>query len=144
MPPNVTSRTTHSIAWRKAKELFGERAAERVGNTYPSTVGKAFGCGPLVAAGALQAIQQYAADPTPAHEQALAVAQTQVQAAHERAYVAYAGGPDFDGRAWVAMDVTNAFWCVLAALTGAPWPVTLAEAQVACRHVLERAQSLRA
>jgi F-box protein, helicase, 18 len=59
MPPNVTSRTTHSIAWRKAKELFGERAAERVGNTYPSTVAKAFGCGPLVAAGALQAIQRW-------------------------------------------------------------------------------------
>jgi superfamily I DNA/RNA helicase len=59
MPPNVTCRTTHSIAWRKAKELFGERAAERVGNTYPSTVAKAFGCGPLVAAGALQAIQRW-------------------------------------------------------------------------------------
>ena len=59
MPPNVTCRTTHSIAWRKAKELFGERAADRVGNTYPSTVAKAFGCGPLVATGALQAIQRW-------------------------------------------------------------------------------------
>ncbi len=95
-------------------------------------------------AAALQTVQRYAADPTPAHSQALAAAQTQVQAAHDMAYAAYAGGPDFDARAWVAMDVTNAFWCVLAALTGAPWPVTLAEAQVACRHVLERAQSLRA
>jgi hypothetical protein len=59
MPPNATCRTTHSIAWRKAKELFGERAVERVGNTYPSTVAKAFGCGPLVAAGALQTIQRW-------------------------------------------------------------------------------------
>ena len=92
-------------------------------------------------AAALQAIGRYAAAPNPAHRAALAGAQAQVQAAHERAYAAYAGGPDFDRRAWVAMDVTHAFWCVLAALTGEPWPVTLAEAEVACRHVLERAQT---
>jgi F-box protein, helicase, 18 len=59
MPPNVTCRTTHSIAWRKAVELFGQRAAQRVGNTYPSSVARMLGCNPLAATAALQAIQRW-------------------------------------------------------------------------------------
>ncbi len=34
MPANVTCRTTHSIAWRKAVELFGKEAAQIVRKTY--------------------------------------------------------------------------------------------------------------
>ena len=59
MPANVTSRTTHSIAWRKAVELFGERASQRVGNTYPSTAARVFNCNALAATGALQTIQRW-------------------------------------------------------------------------------------
>ncbi len=59
MPANVTCRTTHSIAWRKAVELFGKDAAQRVGKTYGSSVSRAFRCGPLAASGALQAIQNW-------------------------------------------------------------------------------------
>lgn len=59
MPANVTARTTHSLAWRKTRELFGDRAGERVGSTYPSTVSRAFGCTPLAATAALQAIQKW-------------------------------------------------------------------------------------
>jgi F-box protein 18 (helicase) len=59
MPANVTARTTHSLAWRKARELFGDRAGERVGSTYPSAVSRAFGCTPLAATAALQAIQKW-------------------------------------------------------------------------------------
>ena len=47
MPANVTCRTTHSIAWRKAVELFGKDAAQRVGKTYGSSVSRAFRCGPV-------------------------------------------------------------------------------------------------
>jgi len=57
MPSNVTCRTTHSLAYRKAKQLFGDRDREKVGNTYPSTVAREMGCGPLAATGALQAVQ---------------------------------------------------------------------------------------
>lgn len=59
MPANVSARTTHSLAWRKARELFGDRAGERVGSTYPSAVSRAFGCTPLAATAALQAIQKW-------------------------------------------------------------------------------------
>lgn len=59
MPPNVTCRTTHSIAWRKAVELFGSEASQRVGKTYASSVARTFRCGPLVATAALQAIQNW-------------------------------------------------------------------------------------
>jgi F-box protein 18 (helicase) len=59
MPQNVTCRTTHSIAWRKAVELFGGEAARRVGKTYGSSVSRALRCRPLAAAGALQAIQNW-------------------------------------------------------------------------------------
>lgn len=59
MPSNVTCRTTHSLAYRKAKQLFGDRDREKVGNTYPSTVARLTGCGPLIATGALQAIQRW-------------------------------------------------------------------------------------
>jgi F-box protein, helicase, 18 len=59
MPANVSCRTTHSIAWRKAIELFGDEAGQRVGKTYTSSVARAFRCGPLLASGALQAIQNW-------------------------------------------------------------------------------------
>lgn len=59
MPSNVTCRTTHSIAWRKARQLFGEQAGDRIGATYPSTVAKVLGCSALVASGALQAMQRW-------------------------------------------------------------------------------------
>ena len=59
MPPNVNCRTTHSIAWRKATELFGGEASQRVGKTYASSVARTFRCGPLVATAALQAIQNW-------------------------------------------------------------------------------------
>ncbi len=59
MPPNVNCRTTHSIAWRKAAELFGGEASQRVGKTYASSVARTFRCGPLVATAALQAIQNW-------------------------------------------------------------------------------------
>jgi hypothetical protein len=59
MPANVTSRTTHSVSWRKAAELFGQSAKDRVGNTYPSNVARAFGCGALAATAALQAIARW-------------------------------------------------------------------------------------
>ena len=59
MPPNVTCRTTHSIAWRKAVEFFGSEAPQRVGKTYASSVARTFRCGPLVATAALQAIQNW-------------------------------------------------------------------------------------
>lgn len=59
MPANVTARTTHSVSWRKAAELFGQRAKDRVGNTYPSTVARTFGCGALVATAALQTIARW-------------------------------------------------------------------------------------
>jgi F-box protein 18 (helicase) len=59
MPANVSARTTHSLAYRKARDLFGDRAGERIGSTYPSTVSRAFGCTPLAATAALQAIQKW-------------------------------------------------------------------------------------
>jgi len=59
MPRNVNCRTTHSIAWRKAAELFGGEASQRVGKTYASSVARTFRCGPLVATAALQAIQNW-------------------------------------------------------------------------------------
>lgn len=59
MPSNVTCRTTHSIAWRKAVELFGNEAARRVGKTYGSSVSRAFRCAPLAAMGALQTVQNW-------------------------------------------------------------------------------------
>jgi len=59
MPPNVTCRTTHSLAYRKARELFGDRAADRVGKTYPSTVVRTVGGSALAATAALQAIQKW-------------------------------------------------------------------------------------
>ena len=59
MPANVTCKTTHSIAWRKALQLFGNQAGQRVGNTYPSIVAKVFGCSALAATGALQTIQRW-------------------------------------------------------------------------------------
>lgn len=59
MPANVSARTTHSLAWRKARELFGDRAGERIGSTYPSTVSRTFACTPLAATAALQAIQRW-------------------------------------------------------------------------------------
>lgn len=59
MPANVTSRTTHSVSWRKAAELFGARAKDRVGNTYPSSIARAFGCGALTATAALQTIARW-------------------------------------------------------------------------------------
>jgi hypothetical protein len=59
MPTNVTARTTHSVSWRKAAELFGDRAKDRVGNSYPSSVARAFGCGALTASAALQTIARW-------------------------------------------------------------------------------------
>jgi F-box protein, helicase, 18 len=59
MPTNVTARTTHSVSWRKAAELFGQRAKDRVGNTYPSSVSRTFGCGALAATAALQTIARW-------------------------------------------------------------------------------------
>lgn len=59
MPANVVARTTHSLAWKKAVQLFGQRAMDRVGNTYPSSVGKALGCPPFEASVALQTIQRW-------------------------------------------------------------------------------------
>ena len=59
MPANVSARTTHSLAYRKARDLFGDRAGERIGSTYPSAVSRAFGCTPLAATAALQAIQKW-------------------------------------------------------------------------------------
>jgi F-box protein 18 (helicase) len=61
MPSNVTARTTHSVAWRKAVALFGPRAMDRVGDTYPSSVSRAFGCGALTAAAALKSIARWCA-----------------------------------------------------------------------------------
>lgn len=61
MAGNVVCRTTHSIAWRKAVELFGDGAAQRVGKTYGSAVTGAFGCSPLAASAALQTIQNWCA-----------------------------------------------------------------------------------
>jgi superfamily I DNA/RNA helicase len=62
MPPNVHCRTMHSLAWRKACELFGDSdaAIAKVGNVYPSAAARAVGCTPLVATGALAAIQAWA------------------------------------------------------------------------------------
>lgn len=59
MPPNVTCRTTHSLAWRKAAQLFGDAARDRVGNTYASSVARGFQCGALAATAALQTIQNW-------------------------------------------------------------------------------------
>ncbi|KQW02819.1 hypothetical protein ASC87_00215 [Rhizobacter sp. Root1221] len=66
MPANVTSRTTHSMSWRKAAELYGARAKDRMGNTYPSSIARAFGCGALTATAALQTIARWcgALEPT--------------------------------------------------------------------------------
>ena len=63
MPSNVTCRTTHSIAWRVAAKLFGDAARDRVGNTYPSSVARAFGCSPLAAVAALQTVQRWCGSP---------------------------------------------------------------------------------
>jgi len=59
MPPNVTCRTTHSIAYRNAKALFGDKDRDKVGNTYPSAVARTLGSRALAAAGALQTIQRW-------------------------------------------------------------------------------------
>lgn len=59
MPANVTCRTTHSVAYRVATQLFGADVQAKVGNTYPSTVAKALGCSPLAATGAQQAVQRW-------------------------------------------------------------------------------------
>lgn len=59
MPSHVKCQTMHSMAWRKACELFGERARDRVGKTYPSTVARTLGCTPLLGTGALAAVQAW-------------------------------------------------------------------------------------
>jgi hypothetical protein len=59
MPANVKAQTMHSMAWRKARELFGDGAMDKVGNTYPSTVARCLACSPLVATGALGAVQTW-------------------------------------------------------------------------------------
>lgn len=65
MPRNVTSKTTHAVAFRKALQLFGRRRGSddlikvKLGNTYPSTLVRAFRCSPLAATAALQAIQRW-------------------------------------------------------------------------------------
>lgn len=59
MPANVQCRTTHSIAYRKAKQLFGDQDRAKVGNTYASSAAKVLGCGALTATGALQTIARW-------------------------------------------------------------------------------------
>jgi F-box protein 18 (helicase) len=59
MPPNVTCRTTHSLAYRKAKQMFGAGDRQKIGNTYPSAVARALRCSPLAATGALQTVQRW-------------------------------------------------------------------------------------
>lgn len=61
MPSNVKCQTMHSMAWRKACELFGDSdaAIAKVGNTYPSTVARVLQCAPLVATGAMAALQAW-------------------------------------------------------------------------------------
>jgi len=65
MPRNVVCRTTHSVAFRKALQLFTNRRTgldaikEKLGNTYPSTLVRAFRCSPLAATAALQTIQAW-------------------------------------------------------------------------------------
>jgi superfamily I DNA and RNA helicase len=39
-PENVTCRTTHAIAYRKAAMLFGAQVKEKIGNTWPSVIAR--------------------------------------------------------------------------------------------------------
>ena len=59
MPVNVQCRTTHSIAYRKAKQLFVDQDRVKVGYTYASSAAKVLGCSALIASGALQTIARW-------------------------------------------------------------------------------------
>jgi superfamily I DNA/RNA helicase len=59
MPTNVVCRTSHALAYKIARALFGGRVEQRVGKTYPSTVARLLGCSPLAASAALAAIQRW-------------------------------------------------------------------------------------
>lgn len=58
MPSNVACKTSHALAYRKVRELFGDRPG-KLGNTYPSVAARALGCSTLIAVGALQTIQSW-------------------------------------------------------------------------------------
>lgn len=59
MPSNVVCRTSHALAYKVARALFGSRVEQRVGKTYPSTVARVLSCSPLAANAALAAIQAW-------------------------------------------------------------------------------------
>lgn len=61
MPANVSCRTTHSLAFGMARDLFGAAAFGKVGNTYASAIARALDCSVLEALGAQQAVQRWCA-----------------------------------------------------------------------------------
>ncbi|WOB11253.1 UvrD-helicase domain-containing protein [Piscinibacter gummiphilus] len=62
---NVECKTTHSVSFRKALQLFTDRRtgrdviSQKLGDNYPSAIARLFGCPPLMATAALQAIQRW-------------------------------------------------------------------------------------
>ena len=59
MPANVVCRTSHALAYKIARALFGGRVEQRVGKTYPSTVAGVLGCSPIAASAALATVQRW-------------------------------------------------------------------------------------
>jgi len=58
-PSNVTCRTTHAIAYRKAAALFGDAVREKVGSTWPSVIARRLEVPNLTAAAALETLQAW-------------------------------------------------------------------------------------
>lgn len=68
---NVACKTTHSVSFRKALQLFTDRRTgrdvitQKLGDNYPSAIARLFGCSPLAATAALQSIQRWFASLEP-------------------------------------------------------------------------------
>lgn len=58
-PSNVTCRTTHAIAYRKAAALFGAQVKDKVGNTWPSVVARRLNVPNITAAAAMETLQSW-------------------------------------------------------------------------------------
>jgi superfamily I DNA/RNA helicase len=58
-PENVTCRTTHAIAYRKAAMLFGAQVKEKIGNTWPSVIARRLDLPSITAAAAVETLQSW-------------------------------------------------------------------------------------
>lgn len=58
-PANVTCRTTHAIAYRKAAALFGAQVKDKVGNTWPSVIARRLDVPNITAAAAVETLKSW-------------------------------------------------------------------------------------